>query len=157
MTPADLRYLFSRSLMTLESNLEGFSHEESLIAPQPAGNCANWVLGHVVFHRDFILNTLGAECLWTLAEGKVYATGSAPLAAAHARKLEKLRDELQRAHERLLTVLESKTEADLSAEITTPRGTITLGQRLAFLAGHELYHAGQIALLRRMLGKPGAI
>jgi uncharacterized damage-inducible protein DinB len=157
MTPADLRYLFSRGLMALELNLEGFSHEESLIAPQPAGNCANWVLGHVVVHRNFVLELLGAERFWTEAKGDAYAFGSKPLEVANARKLEELRDELQRAHERLLTVLESRTEADLGAEITTPRGTITLGQRLAFLAGHELYHAGQIALLRRMLGKPGAI
>lgn len=157
MTPADLRYLYSRSLTALELNLEGFSHEESLIAPDTGGNCANWVLGHVVFHRDFVLDILGGQRFWTPEEGQVYATGSRPLEAAHARKLEVLRDNLHRAHERLMTVLEAKTEADLSAEITTPRGTITLGQRLAFLAGHELYHAGQIALLRRILGKPGAI
>ena len=44
MTPADLKYLYSRSLMALELNLEGITHAESLIAPAPAGNCVNWVL-----------------------------------------------------------------------------------------------------------------
>ena len=33
----------------------------------------------------------------------------------------------------------------------------TLGWRLAFLQFHEAYHAGQLGLLRRLLGKDGAI
>lgn len=157
MTPADLRYLYTRGLMALERNLEGFSHEESMIAPQPAGNCVNWVLGHVIVHRNAVLEMLGAPTLWTEADGDPYGYGSKPLEAADARPFEALRADLKRAHEQLLEVLETKTEADLSVEIPTKSGPITLGQRLGFLAGHELYHAGQIGLLRRIAGKPGAI
>jgi uncharacterized damage-inducible protein DinB len=157
MTPADLRYLYTRGLQALERNLEGFTHDESLVAPQPAGNCANWVLGHVVVHRDAVLEMLGAQRLWSESDGDPYGYGSKPLEAADARSLESLRADLKRAHERLMQTLETKTAADLMTEIPTKSGSITLGQRLGYLAGHEFYHAGQIALLRRILDKPGAI
>lgn len=157
MTPADLTYLFTRSLMSLEKNLEGFTHEESVIAPQPAGNCANWVLGHVIVHRDAVLEMLGAERLWTQAEGDPYGYGSKPLEAKDARPFEELRADLKKAHERLMRTLETKAESDLMTEIPTKSGPITLGQRIGFLAFHEGYHVGQIALLRRIVGKPGAI
>jgi uncharacterized damage-inducible protein DinB len=157
MTPADLSYLYTRDFQALERNLEGFTHDESLVAPQPAGNCANWVLGHVVVHRSAVLEMLGAQRLWTESEGDPYGFGSKPLEAADARPLEELRADLKRAHEHLMQTLETKTEADLATEMPTKSGSITLGQRLGFLVGHELYHAGQIALLRRIVGKPGAI
>jgi uncharacterized damage-inducible protein DinB len=32
-----------------------------------------------------------------------------------------------------------------------------LGQRLALMLGHEMYHVGQISVVRRLLGHPGAI
>lgn len=32
-----------------------------------------------------------------------------------------------------------------------------VGERLAFLQFHESYHAGQVGLLRRLLGKDGVI
>jgi uncharacterized damage-inducible protein DinB len=157
MTPADLNYLYTRGFQALERNLEGFSHEESMIAPQPAGNCANWVLGHVIVHRSAVLEMLGAQPLWTETDGDPYGYGSKPLEATDARPLESLHADLKRAHERLIQMLETKTAADLMTEIPTKSGSITLGQRLGFLAAHEFYHAGQIALLRRIVGKPGAI
>ncbi len=53
----------------------------------------------------------------------------------------------------ILAALERTTEADLAAS----HAKETVGQRLAFLQFHEAYHIGQIGLLRRLLGKPGAI
>ena len=41
------------------ANLSGISHEESLVHPNPAGNCLNWVFGHVVATRNTIMDTLG--------------------------------------------------------------------------------------------------
>src|SRR5439155_26688847 len=40
-------------------NVEAISHEESLIQPQPAGNCLNWVIGHLVFAYELIFPLLG--------------------------------------------------------------------------------------------------
>ena len=32
----------------VKRNLEGLTHEESLVQPQPGGNCLNWIVGHLV-------------------------------------------------------------------------------------------------------------
>jgi hypothetical protein len=42
-------------------NVEGISHEQSLIQPQPAGNCLNWVIGHLVAAYESIFPLLGQE------------------------------------------------------------------------------------------------
>jgi hypothetical protein len=45
----------------LRANLEGISHAESLIAPRPAGNCLNWIVGHLVHGYEQALPHLGQE------------------------------------------------------------------------------------------------
>jgi len=46
------------------ANLAGITHEESLVHPSPAGNCLNWVFGHVVATRNTIMDTLGEPRIW---------------------------------------------------------------------------------------------
>lgn len=60
-----------------------------------------------------------------------------------------------RVHERVLAELDAVAEADLSETITEPYvGYNTKLGSLLFCAAHEMMHAGQIGLLRRLLGKP---
>ena len=42
-------------------NLEGITQEESLLSPEPGGNCINWVLGHMLISRDDINKILGID------------------------------------------------------------------------------------------------
>jgi uncharacterized damage-inducible protein DinB len=60
-------------------------------------------------------------------------------------------DLLEASQERLLSGLED--EEILSHET----GESTLGSKLFTFNFHESYHAGQLGILRRMLGKEGAI
>jgi uncharacterized damage-inducible protein DinB len=54
----------------------------------------------------------------------------------------------------LLTALEELTEDDLKREATRrlPGSDGTVGSVLPFLAQHDSYHIGQMAILRRQLG-----
>ena len=45
-------------------NTEGISHEESMIFPMGEANCMNWVLGHLVYIRNGLLNVLGEASIW---------------------------------------------------------------------------------------------
>jgi hypothetical protein len=60
-----------------------------------------------------------------------------------------------RVHEQGLRECASLTEADLDAEVTLPHPLFhtKLGSLLT-CARHEMMHAGQIGMLRRLLGKP---
>ena len=49
-----LRHQTRVTQLVMRLNVEGISYEESLIQPQPAGNCLNWVIGHLVFAYELI-------------------------------------------------------------------------------------------------------
>jgi hypothetical protein len=59
-----------------------FSQEESLLSPKPAGNCLNWVLGHMMCVYDRILPFLGQAAV--MGEGRLerYDRGLSPLCSS---------------------------------------------------------------------------
>lgn len=69
---------------TVQKNVEGISHEESLIHPHPAGNSMNWVIGHLVCIYGKILPALGQQPVIEYESVKRYDRGSAPITSATA-------------------------------------------------------------------------
>src|SRR4051812_35309457 len=63
----------------LRMNTAGITHEESLIQPEPAGNCLNFVMGHLLWVHNNLAGMLGQE--QPMAPGSLdrYARGSRPL------------------------------------------------------------------------------
>ena len=148
-------HLLDFSNRSLGMNLEGVTHEESLIHPEAGGNCINWVLGHIVVHRDKMLGMLGQPTLLDEATTARYDRGSRPILAQDdgVQTLEVLKDALEQSYDRVRAVLSAADEATFAA----PSGKSTLGDSLVFLLGHEWYHGGQVGLLRRITGHAGAI
>lgn len=154
MSVEALQKLFDINHRALELNVKGLSHEESLIQPPRGGNCLNWVAGHVVANRNFILGLVGEQPIWSEAEMEPYKRGSAPIRdGSRARKFEQIVADFTRAQERLRAGLGRLTEQDLARK----KGDESVGDSLRFLQFHEAYHIGQMGLLRRMAGKEGAI
>jgi uncharacterized damage-inducible protein DinB len=154
MTADTLAKLFGYNHYALKVNLEGVTHEQSVTCPTPQGNCANWILGHVLANRNFIAGFLNGEPVLTAAEAAPYERGSKPMKnGAGALRLERLLTDLDRSQEGILAGLKRLSPADLEA----PEGKGTLADSLAFFQFHEAYHAGQVGLLRRIYGKEGAI
>lgn len=152
-TNEQLVRLFDLSHRALLRNLAGIDHRESLQAPQPAGNCLNWVLGHILASRHDMLLLFESPLLLVEASLMPYRRGSKPLIAAEAWALEDLLTALEATQDRLRTVLGGCSEGDLQRR----EGKQTRTERLLFYYFHEAYHTGQIALLRRLLDKEGAI
>lgn len=135
-------------------NVEGITHEESCAAPAGGVNSLNWVLGHIMMERDVILRLLGGTPLWSEAEAAPYLRGTNGRPdASSARPLSEIMDALDRSHTAIQERLNAMRPAGF--EEATAKGTI--GTDLAFLQFHESYHAGQVGLLRRLLGKEGII
>jgi hypothetical protein len=64
-----------------------------------------------------------------------------------------IREVMDRVHERALADLAGLPEAELDEPPLTPHGlAATKRQVLVWCSHHEMVHAGQIALLRRLLG-----
>ncbi len=145
----------------LKKNLEGLSHEDSLIQPAPGGNCLNWVLGHIVASRGRTLTAVGEEPIWGPREAASYERSSDPITnAGQALPLERILADLDASQEKILAGLQKLTDEDLAAKSSfSPSNNEkeTIGSLLAGLLFHEAYHAGQTGLLRRLIGKDGAL
>ena len=57
----DYSKLLSWELEIMKNQTSGLSQEDSLIQPQPGGNCMNWVMGHLALNLTIILEILGAQ------------------------------------------------------------------------------------------------
>ena len=145
----------------LQANVQGVIHEESLIQPRPGGNCLNWIVGHLVWAYDSALPLLGQEPVMDPAEIGRYARGGAPLLEAReAVDLERLLDGWRAGVERFAAGLEVLTPEMLEQRAPgspTNDPDETVRSLLTTICFHQAYHAGQAAVLRRLVGREGAI
>ena len=149
---------FELSGMTINMNTDGMTHEESLAAPEPAGNNANWVLGHILTVRNRFVPLLGLEPFQDDARTKLYDRGSPSVTADNAAPFAELVESFGRSQEQLMGAL-ANADFDKPAPETLDAGFFgkTLGSALLTFAFHEIYHSGQLGILRRVAGKDGAI
>lgn len=142
-------------------NCEGVSQEESMVQPQPAGNCLNWVLGHLLFVYDQMLPLLGQQAVLQKGALKQYERGSAPLqdpGQAHDFKdLLTAWDEASKRVDAGLAAFDIR-KLDAKAPVSPSNDpNETVRSLLSTVFFHQAYHAGQTGTLRRIAGKEGAI
>lgn len=161
IAPSTLGRLFEFSYNVTRTNAEGLDHDDSLRQPQPAGNCLNWVIGHILCSRNEMLVLLGESPIWSEAQKKTYERGSPPIVdGSAALPFERLLADLDRTQEILRQAITALTPEQLSAPLPEGRNPFRLdsvGEMLAAFSFHEAYHAGQTGILRRTLGREGAI
>lgn len=156
-----LRQITRSSQYVVRANVDGITHDESLIQPQPGGNCLNFILGHLVAIYNGALAVVGQEPVLPQEEISRYDRGSEPMTdsgeAIDFGRLLSAWDEASRRFDAGLATV-SPEFLDQKAGFS-PAGNPDETNRslLATVAFHQAYHAGQTALSRRLIGKPGAI
>ncbi|MBL4697985.1 MAG: DinB family protein [Phycisphaerales bacterium] len=134
--------------------------DEPLAQPtSKGGNHALWILGHIAHTESSILHNfiLGKETcpLDTLKEQFEYKTE--PSTDADYPTFDELMAHYESAHAELLAYIETISEEDLDKPIECPEewkpffGTI--GLCLGMCAMHPAFHYGQLADIRRSLGR----
>jgi hypothetical protein len=157
MIAKTLGRLFEINLFAIRANAEGVSDSEALLQPQPGGNCMNWIVGHIVTSREAMLTLLGEPPVLPAEVASRYKRGAPPVTAAGESgtlPLSELLAALTTSQERLLRGIKGAPEEKWSESVPNFG---TAREAVHFLHFHEAYHAGQLALLRRMAGKKGAI
>lgn len=154
---ATLERHFTMMYETAESNLEGVTPEQSLARPERGGNCANWILGHLVNVHNGLMRLLGEDPVWE--SDQLDRVDRGPIEGPDdAIEWDALRDRLLGSRERCLAAVRGLTEEALAEELPDPfGGTSSRAELLTTLAFHQAYHAGQLGLARRIAGLPGAI
>ena len=142
-------------------NVDGLTQEQSLIQPQPGGNCLNWNVGHLLFVYDQVLPMLGQSPVLGVETLRRYERGTAHIRnAAEALDLARLMEAWDEATQRMEAGLEGLTPEVLEKPAPwSPRNNPeeTVCSLLSIVFFHQAYHAGQTGLLRRMAGKEGAL
>lgn len=161
MTGSDVAKMYEISYGAIHRNLEDVSNDESLIRPPGGANCLNWVLGHIVAYRGTVLKLIGRRAVFEGDQAKPYLRGSHPDGTEQYLDLATLRGMLSDAQQEFIPAISMMTEEELARDVPQefdrPPLAGSLGNALARMSFHESYHAGQIGLLRRIVGKDGAI
>lgn len=144
----------------LRRNVEGLTHEDSLMQPNPDGNCLNWVVGHLLWAYNYNLPVLGQEPVMEEENLKRYARGMAPIKEpGEALNFEKLIKVWAKTTERWITGLEQLDFDELNQSAKRHSDDETnesIRDRINGVLFHQSYHVGQTGLLRRLTGKDGA-
>jgi uncharacterized damage-inducible protein DinB len=158
MTARDLLvHQFGLVYATAAMNLAGMTQAESLVQPAGGGNCANWILGHLVNVHNAVMREAGTTPVWE-SEQLARARFAPITGQSDAIDWDTLLERFLSSRDRCLGALASLTEDALAEAVPHPfGGTCTRAELLSTLSYHQAYHVGQLALARRTAGLPGAV
>ena len=126
-------------------------------ARDAAGHDPRWIVGHLAAIRHRVAALAGQPqpaAAWETS----FARGTSPADLPAALDPAELLAAFHAADAVLASAWEGLTDEALDRPLgrAMPDGSDTVAGALAFLAWHEAYHMGQLGLLRRLAGKPGA-
>ena len=149
------RTAFGGNVRLLELNEAGLTEELASRRPASGVASATWIVGHVVLARRRIVKLVGGKVTDDPVWEQHYARGG-PGASAHlgwSGLVEAFRTADQALKEAFLAVEDwDRPTVNPALGMEQP-----LEQVLAFLYMHECYHLGQIGVIRKLHGLPGAI
>lgn len=142
---------------TVGANLADMSESQSLLQPPGGGNCANWILGHLTAVHNQLARLLGAAPVWE--DPQLARAGFEPIVGPEqAIPWDVMVKRFLESEDRVVSAVEGLGDAEMRAAVPDPfGGTTARGDLLAIIGFHQAYHAGQLAMSRRLAGLPGAV
>ena len=151
-----LAVIFSVNDGFIARAIEGLSEDDLWHRPSPDNNPMFWLLGHIVHTRGSVLRLLGDS--FRTGWGDVFQRGSTVRKPSDYPSLDQIEIFRKETASRLASRLASVTDEQLAAEATYKLpGCSVLADQIGFLALHESYHVGQLAYIRKMLGRSGIV
>jgi len=150
ISPAAAQMRISRTLV--DRATEGLTRDELVRAPE-AGNSAIWLWAHLTNTRCALARMLGVER--ELFHPDLFGRGSELIDPAEYPSAESISAIWEQATDQLTERFEELSSDDLAEP--APRDFLIEDKSLAgavtFLSWHEAYHVGQLAAVRKWLGK----
>jgi len=145
---------FQLTSYVIHRQTEGITNTESVLQPPVRGNCMNWILGHIVDERDYVLNLLGKERVFTETERDRYRRESSPVINLEdGLPFDQLLAKFDLAQGRIESGLKTITKEELAAPGEAGARKDQVGALIAYIHWHETYHTGQFELLRQLAGR----
>ena len=151
----NLRYLFKSNHGAVRILLDDITEEESMVRGKDNISHIRWQTGHLLYSAALTLKMLHdttdiPESWYTL-----FGRGSdISDSADDYPSMKELRDKLYILYDRMEKRLNTITDEEFDKQvIIAPGFEPTSLNGTLFFCTHEFYHAGQIAILRKMLGR----
>lgn len=159
-TLENIVYQLEASRRMLHTFADDLTPAERLHRICPEGNCAAWIIGHLILTDRFLLSQLAADLpaipgdFEARFENKASATGRADYGDTSS-----LLALMDRHRAMLIEAVKKIDLKKLNEPLEQPRPMFkTFGEFLTFLCGmHCAMHIGQITAIRRSLGRPPLI
>jgi hypothetical protein len=151
----DFSKMLSGEMEILKQQTAGLTTKDSLLQPQPGGNCLNWVMGHLVVNLVEILEVLEVDLSEDLPDLTRYRIGSEPIRGEEVGvlALDNLVDLYEQLTNKIVDRLSQMNEAEFEEEIDFWQGKSRRGYVAFFYFFHNTYHLGQLEFLRNLAGK----
>jgi len=150
----ELVHTFDATIEFVEKSVADLSEQQMVEQPTGVPNHAAWTLGHVILSCQGIAVELGAEAWLPDNWESVYGYGSMPRGDLqfYPRKAELLAI-LASATSRLRQALLAATDSVLSRSLPGGQLPTMAHLLLQVVVAHTAYHAGQLTVWRRAIGK----
>jgi uncharacterized damage-inducible protein DinB len=158
---SELVTCFDRTIAYLQESVADLSDAEMVVQPPGVPNHAAWTLGHVVHSCQAMAGELGVEPWLPVDWESQFGYGSSPTdVVSQYPSATELREALGDASQRLRAALLPLDDSALAQplpdeairEILPTKGHALL----QIVAAHLAYHAGQLAVWRRAIGRKSA-
>ena len=154
-----IRATYTLPDMVVKGYLDDLTDEELLFRPHEKVNHIAWQLGHLIAGENFHVNQVKPDSMPTLPEGFAEAHSKENASSNDGSQFCTKAEYLQLMEEQrqgAFAVLDSLTEEQLAGPIPSQISYLGPVMSAAFTgeAAHWMMHAGQWAVIRRMLGKP---
>jgi DinB family protein len=134
---------------TLRGSLRGLTPEEAVWRPAP-GRHNIWELAlHTAYWKYAVSRRLAGEAIGSF--GRKPSNWPAVPELANSRAWKRDVALLESEHRKLREVVGGLRPAQL--DLRSPRGVWTNAQEIHGVAAHDLYHTGQIQLIKRLMSK----
>jgi len=149
--------MFERNVKFIKLATQGFDHAASLIQPPLGANCANWLLGHLLYYRNRLCTITGRPLALEAAIAARYPNGSLAVTGDEPGlgKWEDMLAAFEASQEPLAANLRAMTheEADKVWTFTSAANTtsMTALDWHVYFMRHEAYHAGQFEWMPNLL------
>ncbi len=158
MDAKDLLALFGATEYTFKTNMSDVTHDLSLQTHKNGGSSINFLVEHMLWSRQRVLELLGLDTVIDRNELAMYAKGD-EFDPDKALPIDDLQAMMTESFSRMKRGFVRTSQESLDEMLPEPflGQKVTRGRMIGLFSFHESYHMGQIGILRRVFGLPGMI
>jgi hypothetical protein len=135
---------------------EDLTPQEYLFRATPKANCVAWIIGHLILSDRRVLGLIGATDLPALPDGfeKRFARDETAPGASDFGDVKILMPLFDQHRTRLIAAAKSASPEQLEKPLEKAHPLFkNVWEQVNFMAQHSTMHAGQITMIRRVLGR----